>query len=372
MLREEWIEISAYSCNCGTSSAPDTRYPWLNAVTRNEPEAHGWVDPTCPRVWILVREPELSTCPDGQALASIAPLAVDYLFLIGTGRCGSTLLARILASHPDVAFISAADERLRRMGSRGRLNGIIYRGVRHAPRRRTGWLRMRYQPSEGWSIFSDEVSEMIATPCRDLTEHDASPWLSARLKRTLDSRAAVQGRPVFLHKFTGWPRARLLHEVFPQARFVHVVRDGRAVANSALQMDWWPGYRGPTEWMFGPISAEHEAEWVASERSFAVLAGLEWKLLMDAYTIAHAAIPPAQWMTLRYEDLVADPETVVSSVAEFARLDASRWAVDEVISSFKISDSRRDSFQSELSRRDNELLNRSLAGHLAHYGYVER
>ncbi len=75
---------------------------------------------------------------------------------------------------------------------------------------------------------------------------------------------------------------------------------------------------------------------------------------------------------LRYEDLVADPETVVSSVAEFARLDASRWAVDEVISSFKISDSRRDSFQSELSRRDNELLNRSLAGHLAHYGYVER
>ncbi len=112
MLREEWIEISAYSCNCGTSSAPDTRYPWLNAVTRNEPEAHGWVDPTCPRVWILVREPELSTCPDGQALASIAPLAVDYLFLIGTGRCGSTLLARILASHPDVAFISAADERL--------------------------------------------------------------------------------------------------------------------------------------------------------------------------------------------------------------------------------------------------------------------
>ena len=76
--------------------------------------------------------------------------------------------------------------------------------------------------------------------------------------------------------------------MFPDARYVNVIRDGRAVANSWLQMDWWLGYRGPGHWHFGPLSPEHQEVYERSGRSFVVLAGLAWVLLMDAFEAAKA------------------------------------------------------------------------------------
>ena len=86
---------------------------------------------------------------------------------------------------------------------------------------------------------------------------DATPWLTKRLQTFFEDRMTRAPEPVYLHKLTGWPRAGFLHAGFPDARFVNVVRDGRAVASSWLQMDWWLGYRGPEHWHFGPLSDEH-------------------------------------------------------------------------------------------------------------------
>ena len=40
-----------------------------------------------------------------------------------------------------------------------------------------------------------------------------------------------------LIKITGWSRIGFLDEIFPDARFIHIVRDGRAVASSLLHVD---------------------------------------------------------------------------------------------------------------------------------------
>ena len=39
------------------------------------------------------------------------------IFIIGTGRCGSTLLYRILALHPELAFLSNINEKFNSMSS---------------------------------------------------------------------------------------------------------------------------------------------------------------------------------------------------------------------------------------------------------------
>lgn len=80
-----------------------------------------------------------------------------------------------------------------------------------------------------------------------------TPYLRRRLQDFVAGRLEVQGAGDFLHKFTGWPRARMLAECFPRARFGHVGRDGRAVANSTVQQEWWSGFRGPSLWNFGPL-----------------------------------------------------------------------------------------------------------------------
>src|SRR5262249_6370163 len=156
--------------------------------------------------------------------------------------------------------------------------------------------RLRFAPSEGYSALPREVSPLLVDPFRDLTADDVTPWLERRLRTFFESRADAEGAPAYLHKFTGWPRARVLRGVVPEARFVHIVRDGRAVANSWLQMPWWRGHHGPEAWHFGPLPEEYAREWDAAGRSHVHLAGLGWKLLMDSYDAARAALPDDAWL----------------------------------------------------------------------------
>ena len=179
--------------------------------------------------------------------------AVTFLFIIGTGRCGSTLAASLLAEHPDVGYISAAEERLWPLVG-PRLSPRLYRrlGRSGAAQR----LRDRCRPAEAYSVMERAVSPMLTAPCRDLTAADLDPLTRERLRSFFEMERARHGCAVFVHKFTGWPRARLLHAAMPEARFLHVVRDGRAVANSLVRMPWWDGYRGPAGWSFGKLPAK--------------------------------------------------------------------------------------------------------------------
>ncbi len=238
-------------------------------------------------------------------------------FILGTGRCGSSLLQEILARHPNVSFISNVDDRLARFGLRGRFNRLIYGAV---PPDRTREGRLRFAPSEGYNILDREVSPILSRPMRDLTAEDVTPWLAKRLRRSIVKRQSTQDGTTFLHKFTGWPRAEFLADVFPGAKFIHVIRDGRAVANSMLQMPWWGGYQGPQNWRLGPLPQADQEAWNASGQSFVVLAGLYWRILMDAHASAEQSIPAGNWLNVRYEDLLDDPRDQVSELLQFMGL----------------------------------------------------
>ena len=298
-------------------------------------------------------------------------------FVIGTGRCGSTLVHEVLARHPEVGFVSSLDDKLPTLDLCGRWNNVLLR--RAAPRDpRLGPFRdrprllergrLRVAPSEGWQVLDRQVSPILGTPNRDLVASDATPWLEVRLRRFFERRMAAQRRPVFLHHVTGWPRAGLLHAVFPEARFIHVVRDGRAVANSWLQTSWWTGYQGPSNWYLGPLPEPYAHEWEASSGSFVLLAGLGWKLLVDAFDTARTAIPCAQWLDVRYEDVLADPRGQIAAMLDFLGL---QWTTsfEAGFSRFTFKTGRREAFRRDLDAENLGLLERSLAGHLQAYGY---
>ncbi len=213
------------------------------------------------------------------------------------------------------------------------------------------------------------MSSAVVDPPRDLLAEDVTPWLEARFRRFFETRARTQGREVFLHKFTGWPRSGFVRRIFPEARFVHVLRDGRAVANSFLQMPWWDGYRGPARWSWGPLPADMAREWEESGRSFALLAGLEWKLLVEAFETARASVPEHQWLELRYEDFVADPRAAIRSILEFLELDWTR-AFEEGFRRYRFDAGRTDAYRRDLGIHDVALLDASLSPVLERHGYV--
>lgn len=286
-------------------------------------------------------------------------------FVLGTGRCGSTVAHELLCQHPDVAFLSNMEDRLPLGATSGRINRSLY-GFLPPSATRKG--RIRFAPSEGYRAISRDVSPVLVEPFRDLLPGDVTPWLSERFAHFFHEHARSQGRPVFLHKFTGWPRARFIQTVLPESRFVHVVRDGRAVANSWLQMTWWRGHLGPPSWHFGPLSPARQATWENSGRSLLILAGLAWDLLIEAAEEARDALKPGTWLDIRYEDLVAAPDTTLGRVRDFLGLPAnSRFA--ERLSRQALTTNRTDAFRRDLTPGQVAALEEVLGQRLVRWGY---
>ncbi|HEX2052646.1 MAG TPA: sulfotransferase [Actinomycetota bacterium] len=288
-----------------------------------------------------------------------------FAFVLGTGRCGSSLVQEVLARHPDVGFVSNVDDRLPVPGAGSTLNNSLYRRI---PEALTKKGRVRYAPSEGYRALAREVSPLVVAPYRDLKASDVTPWLQKRFRAFFAVRAAAQAKPVFLHKFTGWPRVGFVQEVFPEARFVHVVRDGRAVANSFLQTSWWQGFAGPPAWGWGPLPPNYEAEWEDSERSFVLLAGLHWKMLVDAAEASLAEVPAGRSIRVRYEDFVEDPRGQLSAMLEFLGLE---WNAEfqEQVDRLTFDTGRTRAYADDLTSEQVRLLDVSLGEHLARLGY---
>ncbi|WP_243058733.1 sulfotransferase [Nocardioides sp. SR21] len=285
------------------------------------------------------------------------------VFVLGTGRCGSTLVHEVLARHSDTGFMTNLDD-LNVLPSTAWQNELW----RRLPARVTRKGGTRFAPTEGYRALAREVGPVVVEPVRDLVAADATPWLRDRLATFMDSRAARIGAPVFLHKLTGWPRAGLLDACFDDAVFVEVVRDGRAVTSSWLQMDWWRGHRGPAEWHFGPLDPEDEQEWLESGRSFPALAALGWRMLMQAYDEARALVPEDRWLRIRYEDIVADPRAGFAQVLDAVGLPWTR-GFESQLARYEFATGRTDAFRRDLGQDALETVEAVLGKQLVELGY---
>ena len=296
----------------------------------------------------------------------------------GTGRCGSTLMQELLCRHPAAGFISGVDDKLPRLNLSGRFNGRLYRAGGARPAGMTSLRhslrllergRLRVAPSEAYQLLDRHVMTGFSRPCRDLLGTDLLPHAERRLRAFFDSRIEAQRCDLLLQHVTGWPRTGYLHAAYPGLKVVNVVRDGRAVVNSWLQMGWWDGWSGPQNWYLGPLPAGLQQEWESSGRSFPVLAALGWKMLMASFTQARAAHPEGQWLDVRYEDLVADPRKEVSRACEFLGLDWSP-AFERGFRRFEFQAGREDAYVRELGPVNLAAVERVLHEPLAEWGYA--
>ncbi len=289
-----------------------------------------------------------------------------FVFCLGTGCCGSSLVQEILARHDDVGFLSNVDDRLGRLDLDGRLNGPLYR---HVPQRWTRKGRVRFAPSEGYRALAAQVSPLLSYPGRSLTAEDATPWLSERFAAFFQERRQAQHTPVFLHKFTGQSRAGFIAAALPGARFIHIVRDGRAVASSFMRQSWWAGEHGRSQsWAVSGLPPAYRDEWERSGRSYVLLAGLAWKSMIDDHEEARKSLPEADWLELRYEDVLTDPTPTFAAMLQHMGLEVDA-EFRRTLDGYALDNSRAESFRQELDTRSLALLDESLGGHLERLGY---
>ena len=149
------------------------------------------------------------------------------IFVVGTGRSGTTLLRLMLNAHPRIHLTHEAS---------------FYVGRQFLPRRFTAsdWLELYFKSfSFAWLlIHPDEVREDLAKTHPDGAPKDAFPDAYRSIMR---AKAAHYSRPRYGDKtpFHASYVGKMLSE-FPDARVIHILRDPRPTILSLRDMPWAP------------------------------------------------------------------------------------------------------------------------------------
>lgn len=226
-------------------------------------------------------------------------------------------------------------------------------------------LRRRYEPVEGYG-FWDHHFPGFSSSFRDLRSDDVSVGSRESIRRAL-AQLVTEKRPRLILKVTGWPRVGFLREVFPEAKFIHVVRDGRSVAASLLEVSWWRGWEGPNQWRFGPLTSEESQTWEEYERSFVALAGIEWNKIIRAIQASRSLVPAEDWHTVRYEDFCSEPKQAFETALDAIGLSAPRSYL-RFIEGFGL-ESRNVKWKQKLTPSQQKTLNKVVSDKLSAYGY---
>jgi hypothetical protein len=187
------------------------------------------------------------------------------LFLVGAERSGTTVLRLMLDHHPRIAWLQEFEYAVDYVGNNGRWPDV---------RQYSEWLSThRIFRARGF-----EVDPELDYP--DLVR-------SFLLQHQRCARKPIIGATVHRHF------DRLLH-IWPDARFIHIVRDPRDVARSNVAMGWAGNvYTGVNRWL------EAERLWEGMR----------------------GGLPPERFMEVMQENLIREPEQWLDQICCFIGVD---------------------------------------------------
>ena len=203
------------------------------------------------------------------------------IFVVGARRSGTNWLQRIICSQPGVAGVPSESFLFHWIA---KMNEGFQHAVPGSPTTAT--------------IYVDR--EALHDGLRDLCDlifHGLIDTLSPNATRLVER--------------TPWHvlHLGLIGDVYPDARVVNIVRDGRDVVRSLLSQEW------------GPATVEEAAE--------------EWRAAIAAARELGPRL--AHYHEVRYEELLAEPERVVSELFTWLGIDASTEAVERGLAEARIA-----------------------------------
>jgi hypothetical protein len=214
---------------------------------------------------------ELEMSPGGGS-TSLAPV-----FIAGCARSGTSILGEAIAAHPRVTYL--------------------------------------YEASDLWRRFFPDRDDDRLGP-----EDAADAAACAGARAELEARLRRGGGEVLVEKNPKHAlRSAFLARVFPQARFIHLIRDGRDTVASLMFRN-----RG-AEWGHLKIPGWREllARYPTQNHC---RAAHQWREAVRCARREGGALGSGRYLELRYEDLVRQPETVLAQALAFLAL-----AMDEAV-----------------------------------------
>jgi hypothetical protein len=244
-------------------------------------------------------------------------------FLIGAARSGTSLLYKALCLHPETAWIS---NWVKRVPAAPRLAALNRLAGRFPAARRRVWFgedsnayvygapralaeRLFPMPVEGEPVYRRSGVPLLPGDPAAAPEDQ-----TARLRGAFAAiRGASGGRRLVSKRIGNNLRIPLLARVFPRARFVEIVRDGRAVALSLSRVDWW---MNDVVWWYGGTPAR----WAAEGRDPWEICARNWVEELREIGRGLQTVSPEQVLRIRYETFVERPHETLERVRDFLGL----------------------------------------------------
>jgi hypothetical protein len=218
----------------------------------------------------------------------------EPVFIGGAGRSGTTLVVDMLGLHPRLSPIYETDFVLLLMAlalekpTRAKMlqKDIVRimdewtKPLPHRPHNKREHEKFHHGAHH---ILFDRLFAMDQSRrfIEEVIGGRAIPGLRALVHSLFAEHCRLDGKPRWINKTPDYVQhLKTLHELFPDLRFIHCIRDGRDIACSVMTRPW------------GPKTIPEAAAWWKDK----IQSGVE-------FGKAH----PTQYLEVRFEDVVRDP-----------------------------------------------------------------
>jgi hypothetical protein len=250
------------------------------------------------------------------------PAPGSVFFILGQQKSGTTWLMRILDSHPEILCKGEGrffgrdwrQRSVKRIDAQ-RPPSSLYNAVLDAE-----YLRLWIERSV-WSR-NDDPDEHLDNLTRMAVDYFLKGELSKTGKRLVGDKSPLLTPDTI----------REIANIYPEARVIHILRDGRDAAVSAVHHSWNFGQKSKSEEAAVKREAyRRDPERLAGESIFAGRSlrrmAAEWSARVGRTVEDGPALLGERYAEVRYEDLLERPHEEVWRLLEFLGADAS----DEVV-----------------------------------------
>ena len=297
------------------------------------------------------------------------------IFIIGCPRSGTTVISEVLAAHHNLAWFSNWMNRYPRVPFLATFSRvcdlpILGERIRGAKRQNDESypLLSRYapRPEEAWHIWEYCCSAKFRSDM--LKETKPSEEEKRRAQRFVRLTCLYQGKNRFVAKLTGPPRMTYLREIFPDAYFVHIIRDGRAVVNSLLNVDFWRERGGLERPWWSGLPDESIQQWEECGKTPEALAAVQWKYLIELARQESKVIPAGHYLEVKYEDFTRRPQETVEAIQQYCELPAS-WQIRSYITTRVAVQDMNFKWQEKFADPHRTVLHKIMGPLLCELGY---